>query len=59
MSIMLANKKTLPDVVSFLLRNGADLDIKLSTGKTIYEMGMITASQEIKNLLVSWKQMNK
>ena len=55
MSVILANKKTSPEVVSFLMKSGADLDLKLSTGKTLYEMGMIMASSEVKEVLAAWK----
>ena len=59
LSPILARKDTLPELVHYFLNNGADLDIQMTFGKTtksLYDVGMIVASPEIKSILVDWRK---
>ena len=54
---ILARDDVLPDLIKFFMRNGANLDIKMTMGKctrTLYEVGMIVATPQIKKILENW-----
>lgn len=50
---ILADQRTLPELVSFWIQKGIDLNYKIKSGHTLYQFGMIVASESVKYVLNS------